>query len=644
MKALSLYAVFGLFAASATAQYQFLNLTTAQTNLSASCVNVLNSVISCDPSIAWVGRGRYEEDSTLQTVCTDACSFALTRWIPRVSGACTSRYVDELGNAYLPAYWVEGILENYNLLCQQNNGKFCNAVVRDAFGVNPVDQNKTKSAVATATCDDCFLKQIQTRLQMPLQSNPDLASTFKSLTSACKKTGFAVTPVATTTSWIISTTLPSPSVALPTSTTCVGTTYAIKSGDTCDSIATAQGLSTGGLIDANGLQAHCANLPKSGNLCIPTSAKCKTRTVKQGDTCAKVADQVGLTWVQIATWNPDFGSDCKRISNFTGSVMCVSTPGGNWVNPSPTEIESEPEITLPPFVGIDATLLPQPTMGGSINGSDIWTYTYAEGTRIDCDRYANVTDFGDSASCDKVATGFGVTTDNLVHWNPSLNASCVLDGKLSYCVQPSTLHVGNVTEYCSFFDTPDMGQTCDSFLAQWDIDYETFLAFNDGVGSKCENWKLGYTYCVAARHYRQAGIISTCTQWDTANVTNYASDPCSIFEVKWGIPHARFVGWNPMLQSDCSGIQLYNDYCVRIPNYQSVPQTRTTTRASAFINPLGDWWGPTPGVKANLLEAGSVSGSATGSVKVSATVTGASSVKASSTGSVKAASTSSRTA
>lgn len=143
-----------------------------------------------------------------------------------------------------------------------------------------------------------------------------------------------------------------------------------------------------------------------------------------------------------------------------------------------------------------------------------------------------------------------------------------------------------------------------------------------------------------------------------------ASDPCGIFEVKWGIPHARFVGWNPMLQSDCkllqrkasyifdqplmlgtgSGIQLYNDYCVRIPNYQSVPQTRTTTRASAFVNPLGDWWGPTPGVKADLLGAGSVSGSATGSVKVSATVTGASSVKASSTGSMKAASTSSRTA
>lgn len=120
MKTLSLYSFLAFLTTSATAQYQFFNLTTAQTNLSASCVNVLNSVINCDPSIEWVGRGRYEEDSTLQAVCTDACNFALTRWIPRVSGACTTRYDDGAGNAYLPAYWVEGILENYNLLCLQN--------------------------------------------------------------------------------------------------------------------------------------------------------------------------------------------------------------------------------------------------------------------------------------------------------------------------------------------------------------------------------------------------------------------------------------------------------------------------------------------------------------------------------------------
>lgn len=59
-----------------------------------------------------------------------------------------------------------------------------------------------ENIVSTVTCDDCFLKQMQTKLQMPLISNTDLASTFTSLTSACRKTNFAVTPPATSTAWI----------------------------------------------------------------------------------------------------------------------------------------------------------------------------------------------------------------------------------------------------------------------------------------------------------------------------------------------------------------------------------------------------------------------------------------------------------
>ncbi len=62
----------------------------------------------------------------------------------------------------------------------------------------------TMITVTTITCDDCFLKQMQTRLQMPLLSNSDMAKTFTSLTSACKKTGFAVTPIASSTAWVTS--------------------------------------------------------------------------------------------------------------------------------------------------------------------------------------------------------------------------------------------------------------------------------------------------------------------------------------------------------------------------------------------------------------------------------------------------------
>jgi hypothetical protein len=172
-----------------------------------------------------------------------------------------------------------------------------------------------------------------------------------------------VTPIATRTSWVIryafpaklrntahanaisTTALSTPGV--PTSTECVGTKYTIKSGDTCNSIALSQGLSTGELIDANKLQAFCANFPKSGTLCIPQTSKCKTRTVETDDTCAKIADANRLAWSQIVSWNPDFGKDCKRIGQYVGYVMCISTPGGDWINPDPQPV---PTPTTTPYV------------------------------------------------------------------------------------------------------------------------------------------------------------------------------------------------------------------------------------------------------------------------------------------------------
>jgi hypothetical protein len=102
------------------AQYQIYNLTTQGTNLSSTCVGVLNQAVNCDSAIEWAGRGRYEADDILQTVCTSACSTSLSTWLRRASGACTTRYVDPEGYSILPAYWVETVVENYNLLCLKN--------------------------------------------------------------------------------------------------------------------------------------------------------------------------------------------------------------------------------------------------------------------------------------------------------------------------------------------------------------------------------------------------------------------------------------------------------------------------------------------------------------------------------------------
>ena len=76
-------------------------------------------------------------------------------------------------------------------------------------------------------------------------------------------------------------------------------------------------------------------------------------------------------------------------------------------------------------------------------------------------------------------------------------------------------------------------------MQTWDLDYETFEAFNPGIGADCDNWKLGkssdvslliwdkadrflqgHNYCVKAMHFRQSGIVKNCNKWDIANTMN----------------------------------------------------------------------------------------------------------------------------
>jgi hypothetical protein len=136
--------LFVLLPISATAQYQFYNFTTAATNLSSTCVAVLNQAVTCDPALGWAGMGRFEDDATLSAVCTSTCATSLATWLRRALGAGTTRYVDRTGNALLPAYFVESVLENYNVLCLKNGDQLCNSVLRVGFGVDPDNQSKTR--------------------------------------------------------------------------------------------------------------------------------------------------------------------------------------------------------------------------------------------------------------------------------------------------------------------------------------------------------------------------------------------------------------------------------------------------------------------------------------------------------------------
>jgi len=122
------------------------------------------------------------------------------------------------------------------------------------------------------------------------------------------------------------------------SASCIGSKYTIKSKDTCQSISMSQGISTVLLLSQNNLRGYCTNFPTSGSLCIPTASQCTAYTIKTNDTCISIADGAHVTWAQVVSWNPSLGRACQNLPQYIGYVICISNPGGSYINPSPTTI------------------------------------------------------------------------------------------------------------------------------------------------------------------------------------------------------------------------------------------------------------------------------------------------------------------
>ncbi|OIW30099.1 hypothetical protein CONLIGDRAFT_702573 [Coniochaeta ligniaria NRRL 30616] len=320
-----------------------------------ACVGMLNQVVNCEQSLLWATDvSRFYTDATLTALCTSTCKDSLLSYVTGVQTACgNSRYDGGDGFSYLAAYNGELILENYNLVCLTNAaGQRCNSVLGRLAGINPTNQMSTAKPASNVLCDGCALSMIKTQLEMPLASNTELSSGFSALTSSCKVMTFKVTGPSTATPWVVSATSTSTtrtgsatsSTSVSTSTgsaACVGKTYTILSTDTCTSVSLSQRISTARLFMANNLQASCSSFPKTGSLCIPSAATCEPHKVNlvgpNMDSCETLASAANTTVLQLVAWNPELGPDCANLNRlYDGYTLCLSPPGGAWVNPHPT--------------------------------------------------------------------------------------------------------------------------------------------------------------------------------------------------------------------------------------------------------------------------------------------------------------------
>ncbi|KAI0449631.1 hypothetical protein F5B21DRAFT_509009 [Xylaria acuta] len=591
----------------ASQSVQLVSFKATNSSISATCEAVMNQNVSCDASLLSLGQlglphGLPEllPPSQLTSLCTTTCSASLSTWERRIQGACGTQYwpdSDGGGGSFLLSARAEKFVEIYQAICLKNSaGTGCNSQIASALSFDVANQNFTGTPPDSAFCNTCVLSALQTQLAMPLASRDDIATYFSSLTSSCGSTsGFSPSPTPTATIFT-KTGSPTPS---PTPT-CVGKTYTIGASDTCQGISTSQGISTYDLIWNNNLTALCENFPASGRLCIPSAATCKPYTVLSTDTCYSIQDKFSLLYSQIIAWNPSLGVGCQGLKSTVGYVICVSTPGGNWINPntSDTSTVAPPPISLPQptlLTGSLAamTMLPAATY---IPYSSNETTPYANLTRMDCISYitapflVNITDNNNtvtSSSCSNAAAAYGVSLSDFLLWNPALNGTnpCVLADNTKYCAQTTAVQAQDITEYCIQSQIPDPGYDCISFAAQAGIDPEQFVLWNPTVGSDCSNFLPGLQYCVAVYHYQQPGITSNCNQFAVANDTNWVNSPCQIIETKFGLSHARFVAWNPAVLDNCTQIYSGYDYCVSIPHY--VPTYTSTTTSSPTLTLAG---------------------------------------------------------
>ncbi len=268
----------------------FSNASALPSSASAACASALMANITCPELISpsYLANGGYLGSDTLASLCTPACSTALSAFQAAADSACgTAAYVFP-GNysKTIPAV-VDPLVWAYNAACLQSGDAFCVPAVTNTSG-------------GVAPCSDCFLKYEAAMLGSAYGQYRISPDDFSSLLSSCSVPASSypyTTPASTTATTAVSGSSTATARAL-----CTGTPYTVQSGDTCASIAQANSVATDRFITDNHLDYNCTAILPGNQVCIPQS--CLLHTIQANDTCASILAEQDYSLTQLVSWNP----------------------------------------------------------------------------------------------------------------------------------------------------------------------------------------------------------------------------------------------------------------------------------------------------------------------------------------------------
>lgn len=372
-----------------------------------------------------------------------------------------------------------------------------------------------------------------------------------------------------------------------------------------------------------------------------TIANCnKWFLANDGDSCATAQAAGGISATQFFEYNPDVSKDC--LTNFWPTYYyCIglgpelsSSSSSVGTTTTKTTSSSSTSAPLTSTTSVNATYsIRNPVVTWNITTPTIGTTYPPKETQAGQPSYCidwHLVGLGET--CQTVVNRYStLTMDNLLDWNPDLLDDCSglqINYWLCIRIQPQSsltltflppsdpVKIPDSTAYTpptfptagtSFTPTPTQGalptnclayyqaqdgDRCDNVLANYPmITREQFFAWNSFLASNCDGMWAGYFYCVWAGAADSRPEPPTVTTRPTAAAPSitagckawyYASggDDCElIVEIFGRFSLGDFVGWNPSVSNDCSGIQDDVYYCVAVPG---TPSTRTAPLPSAM--------------------------------------------------------------
>ncbi|PVI08691.1 carbohydrate-binding module family 50 protein [Periconia macrospinosa] len=499
--------------------------------LSAGCLAAVNQTVSSCPRWLPTHAGTsaasfdlLEDSKLLEQICETSCAADLENTKKAIEKACTSEtdvMVPGASVAYPATFLADRYLYAIQIGClKSKSGEYCDSVV-----TKWQKEGSSSNWTSAQICSECELGVQKVQLSSPFGFDEAGAADFASLTSSCQATGYAY---ATPTSYAINATDTAPSPAR----TCVST-YTIQEEDTCVSISVSQGVSTHGIIKANGFDISCNMLLAPGSqICLP--AKCETYQLEMYETCDAIVDFAHITKPQLMAWNPMLSSWCNDLLTWYGWNLCISSPNG---------------VIKPGEGDAVATDAPVPDNAQSQSNKH-------------CGKWY-LTQEGDL--CDSISMAFGITVKDFYFLNPQVDDKCSnLWLETSYCVKP----VGNIATYSGYpVSTPPTvfpKPTPEPTKPYTPVGTQPLSAIASGTADDCEYYQNAF----------ESWLGDVIDNFDLSEANS-----CNSWAAGVGITVEQLLAWNPSLSKDSCTLQAGKSYCIYKDEGSSSSPTATPTQS-----------------------------------------------------------------